>query len=176
MTGPRFRFDADAALWFAVALLVSAFATLPVLAIGLGILGHALDGHAYIGATGATIVLAFAVATGLLVRARPWRNYRDTLLTLYIVQAGAAVLLAVGQFLRAPARIDIVAGQLLAPLTFGIVQIDSFSPLALAFPDAWPLVGTVLGAAVGRWLLTARGRPVGEPARSRVEPMRLPRP
>jgi hypothetical protein len=170
------RFDADAALWFAVALLATAFATIPVLSVGLAILGHPLDGALYIGVTGGLVTLVFGVTTAVLVRNRPWRTYADIVWTLYVLQLAAASLLAVGQFVRAPANAGLVARGLIAPLTFGVVQIDSFAPLQVAFPDAWPLVGTLLGLLVGRWLLTRRGRAVGEAARIVVEPMRLPRP
>jgi len=176
MTARGLHFDADAALWFAVALLVTAFATIPVLSVGLAIVGQPLDGALYIAVTGGLVVLVFGVTTGVLVRNRPWRTVPGTLWTLYVLQLVASGLLAVGQFVRAPASVGLVARGLLAPLTFGIVQIDSFSPLQVAFPDAWPLVGTLLGLAVGRWLLTRRGREVGEAARVVVEPMRLPRP
>lgn len=175
MSATRLRFDADAALWFAVALLITAFATIPVLTVGLGVTGQALDGAAYIAVTGGLAALVFGVTTLVLVRNRPWRTFRDTLLTLYVLQLVAASLLALGQFIRTPANVGLVARGLLAPLTFGIVQIDSFSPFEVAFPDAWPLVGTVLGLVIGRWLLTRRGRPVGESARVIVEPMRLPK-
>jgi hypothetical protein len=170
------HFDADAGLWFAVALLVTAFATIPALTVGLGLTGQPLDGALYIGVTGGLAALVFGTTAALLVRARPWRTYRDTLWTLYLLQLVAATLLALGQFVRAPMNAGMVARGLLAPLTFGVVQIDSFSPLQVAFPDAWPLVGALLGLLVGRWLLTRRGRAVGEAARVVVEPMRLPRP
>ncbi|HEY5467543.1 MAG TPA: hypothetical protein VIK85_00370 [Coriobacteriia bacterium] len=172
--GPHF--DADAALWFAVALLVTAFATIPVLSVGLAIAGQPLDGAFYIGVTGGLAALVFGVTTAVLVRNRPWRTFGDTLWTLYVLQLVAATLLAVGQFVRAPMSGVLIARGLLAPLTFGVVQIDSFSPLQVAFPDAWPLVGTLVGLVAGRWLLTRRGRAVGEAARVVVEPMRLPRP
>jgi hypothetical protein len=176
VSGARFRFDADAALWFAVALVATAFATIPMLSIALALLGHPIDDVSYIAATGALTSTAFAVTAGLLVVVRPWRTYRDTLLTLYVLQLGAAGLLAIGQFVRSPGNVLLVVRQILPPLSFGFLQIDSFSPLEVAFPEAWPLVGTFLGLLVARRMLASQGRAVGEAARVTVEPMRLPKP
>lgn len=166
------RIDYDAALWFAVAYFAAAFGILPVLLAGLALTGAArLDVYVY--ANAGVVTLAFAIAAGLLTRQRPERRFRDMVLTLWVLGLAASAALAVLQFVGAPRAALGALLTLAAPLTLGFVQLDSVAPVTLGPPDPWALVGVLVGLAVARLVLRARGRKVGEAAEHGVTPMRL---
>lgn len=167
------RIDLDAAFWFAVALVASAFGMLPVLAAGLALLHHPLDGAAYVLVTGGVTGLAFGVVAALLVRARPWRRFGDLVLTLYVLNLAGGLLLALGQLIRTPGLPALIVGPLLAPLSFGAIQIVTLSPLRLDVPDMWPLIGFVAGFWLMRWRFAAHGWPTGDAARVELRPWPL---
>lgn len=170
----RPRFDTDAAIWFAVAYMAAAFGLLPVMMGILATTGRGLDKWGYLAANAGVLVTAYAVTTALLVRAHPARRFGDVVATFYVLQSGVAFALAVLQFIGAPRTVLTVLASLLAPLTFGAVQITAVTPLALAEPDVGAIVGVCAGFLIGRTVLRASGRPVGIQAEAVVTPMRLP--
>lgn len=171
-----FRPDWGAAFWFAVAYLASVFAIYPVLIVWLiftrqGPEMHPLYAYAAPGAVSFTI---FAVATYRLVTGEPWRRFPTTMLTLYLLQMGAALVMAVLSFIRAPYALGEVALSLVGPLSWGFVQLAGTSPLRLAAPDFWIPAGALLGFALGRRRLRSEGRPYGQAADVHLRPLRLP--
>jgi hypothetical protein len=172
----RPRLDGDAAFWMAVAWIASAFALWPVLAGAMGILNHPLSGNGYTLATGIVLALAYAIASFVLVRVRPWRTFPSMLLTLYVVQFFATIVPAAAQVGHTPNHLDYVAYQLLEPISFGMLQPMSFSPLHFGFPDIWPILGVVAGIALGRLVVRVQGGAVGPDAQPKVTMMRMPKP
>lgn len=168
------RLDRDAALWLAVAFFAAAFGILPVLLAGLAVKGSALDGVAYYAANAVVVGLAFATVGALLVLADPARRMRDLAFTLWVVGVAATGALAVLRLIEAPRAAFATVLSMVAPLTFGFVQLDSLSPLRLAPPDPWALAGVLVGALLARAVLRLRGRKVGVAAEHGVVPMRLP--
>jgi len=172
----RPRFDGDAAIWFAVAYMAAAFGLLPVMMAALAATGGPLSTLGYIAANGGVLIAAYGVTTALLVRAHPARRLSDLVFTFYVLGIGISVAVAVLQFIGAPAAPTTVIGTLVAPLTFGALQIISLTPLKLASPDIGAALGVVIGFAAGRAYLRIRGRKSGAAADTAVTPMRLPSP
>ena len=169
-----FRFDGDAAVWFAVAYMAAAFGLLPVMLTALAATGGPLGTWGYIAANAGILITAYGVTTALLVRARPARRLLALVFTFYLLGIGFSLAAAVLQFIGAPGSPTIVIGTLVAPLTFGAVQIVGFAPLKLAEPDIGALLGVLVGFALGRAYLRIRGRKSGAAADTAVTPMRLP--
>jgi hypothetical protein len=169
-----FRFDTDAAIWFAVAYVAAAFGLLPVMLAALAATGGPLGTWGYLAANAGVLIVAYGVTTALLVHTHPVRRLRDLLVTLYLLGLGFALAAAVLQFIGAPSAVGTVIGTLAAPLTFGAVQIVSLAPLKLAEPDVGAVLGVMVGFVLGRVYLRIRGRKSGAAADTAVTPMRLP--
>lgn len=172
-----FRYDWSAAFWFAVSYLASIFAIYPILILWLIITrqGVQMDPTYAVVAPGIASAAIFAVATYRLVTGDPWRRFPTTMLTLYLLQLAGVGALAVTNLIRAPYAAGTLLVSLLGPLTFGLVQIDKLTPLALGLPDIWVPVGALIGFALARQRLKAEGRPYGPAADVHLRPLRLPK-
>jgi hypothetical protein len=170
------RFDGDAAIWFAVAYMAAAFGLLPVMVTALAATGSPLGTWGYIAANAGVLIAAYGVTTALLVRGNSSRRLADLVFTFWLLGIGFSVAAAMLQFIGAPGSPTTVIGTIVAPFTFGAVQITGFAPLRLAEPDLGALVGVLVGFGAGRAYLRIRGRKSGSAADTAVTPMRLPSP
>lgn len=171
-----FRPDWAAAFWFAVSYLASVFAVYPVLIAWLIFSGKGVQmdpAYAYI-APGIVSLAIFLFATFRLVTGEPWRRFPTTMLTLYALQLGAALVFALLNWIRAPYAIGSIAVSLIGPFTWGLVQVSALSPLKVAAPDFWIPAGALLGFWLGRRRLAAEGRAAGPAADVRLRPLRIP--
>ena len=169
----RPHIDLDAAGWFVIAFIATAFGILPVLALPMALGFGRMGDVAFLVAQGLLSVVVYAAAAALLVRARPWRRLLDLIVTLYLLSLLGALLMGLVQFVANPVAVLPIAKQLIPAATFGLVQPDSLAPLKLGFPDAAQYVGLALGFGVERWLLRRAGKPVGLEARPVIDPWPL---
>ncbi len=166
----RFDIDFDAAGWFIVAFIASAFGLLLVLPLGLLINGGPLGDTAYFVMQAGLTVAIYGTAAALLVRARPWRSLLELVIALYLLSLLAALGLALVRFVASPGAWGQLAKDLVPALTFGLVQIDSLAPLRFGPPDPSPYVGVAVGFGLMRWWLVRTGKAVGEAARPSIHP------
>lgn len=172
----EFRYDWGAAFWYAVSYLASAFALYPILLVGVALTqkDSQIDGTYAVVVPGIAMLVIFAVATYRLVTGDPWRRFPTTMVSLYLLQLVGVTALSITQIVRAPYAAGKVLLSLLAPLSFGVLQVDSLVPLVMAPPDIWAPAGAMLGFWLARARLHRDGRPVGAAADIRLRPLRLP--
>jgi hypothetical protein len=169
----RPHIDLDAAGWFVMAFIASAFGILPLLALPMLLGIGRISSEGFLVAQGLLALVVYGVAGALLVRARPWRRLIDLVWTLFLLTLAAALLMAVVRFVAAPGAVLLVAKEVIPAATFGLVQVQSFAPLKLGSPDPAQYVGLAIGLGVERWLLRRAGKPVGAEARPLIEPWPL---
>jgi hypothetical protein len=172
----RSHIDFDAALWFVVAFIATAFGILPLLALPMALGVGRVGDVGFLAVQGALSVIVYSVTAALLVRARPWRRLVDLVLTLYLLALLGAVLMGMVRFVANPVALLPIAKEVIPAATFGLVQVTSFAPLRLAFPDVAQYLGLAVGFAVERWWLRRAGKPVGADARPVIEPWPLRKP
>jgi hypothetical protein len=169
----RKHIDFDAALWFVVAFIATAFGILPLLALPMALGVGRMGDRGLLVAQGVLAVVVYATAAALLLRARPWRSLLDMVLTLYLLTLLGALLMGLARFVAAPSAGLAIAKEVIPAATFGLVQVETFAPLKLGFPDIAQYVGLAVGFILERWLLRRAGKPVGSEARPIVTPWPL---
>jgi len=170
-------FDWSAAFWFAVAYLGSVFSLYPVIVVWLLFTrtGPQMDPAYAVVAPGICSLVIFAVTAFRLSVSEPWRRIPTTMFTLYLLRLGGTALLVVSQIVQAPYSALLILSSLVAPLTFGLIDITGIRPLTLAWPDVWVPLGALIGLGLARWRLKSQGRPAGPAADVHLRPLRLPK-
>jgi hypothetical protein len=169
----RQHIDFDAALWFVVSFIATAFGILPLLALPMAVGVGPIGDRGFLVAQGVLAIAVYAVAAALLVRARPWRSLLDLVLTLYLLTLLGALLMGLVRFVAAPTALLQIAKEVIPAATFGLVQVEAFAPLKLGYPDVAQYLGLAIGFALERWLLRRAGKAVGSEARPAVQPWPL---
>jgi hypothetical protein len=172
----RPHLDLDAALWFVVAFIATAFGILPLLALPMALGAGRVGDSGFLVVQGALSIVAYAATTALLVRARPWRRLIDLVLTLFLLSLIGAALMGLVRFVANPKALLLIAKEVVPAATFGLFQVESFVPLRLGPPDVAQYAGLALGFAIERWLLRRAGKPVGSEARPVIKPWPLREP
>lgn len=169
----RLQIDLDAAGWFVVSFIASAFGLLAVLSVGLAVNHGPLGNFAYLLTQGLMSIAIYGTTAALLVRARPWRTLVSLIVTLFLLSVIAAVGLALLRFIAAPGAWSQLVEDIAPAATFGLLQVDSLAPFKLGPPDPSPYLGVVLGFLLARWQLRRAGKTVGDAARPRIQPWPL---
>ncbi len=151
----RLRLDPEAVFWCAVAWIASFLGLIFVLVLWR-FLGGANEGAGYVLVCGAWSAACVAVAVAALVRERPSRGLGAVALAMYAVIVAVGLAVAVTRVLAAPTGWQGYLAAALYGASFGLVDIESFRPLAILPPKDWYLPGVLLGYAVGRLLAGPR--------------------
>ena len=81
--------------------------------------------------------------------------------------------MALVRFVATPGALLSIVKDVIPSLTFGLVQVESFAPLKLGFPDVAQYLGVAIGFAVERLILRRAGKPVGAEAAPVIKPWPL---
>jgi len=154
------RFDLEAVFWSAVAFAASVLGIFFVLIVWR-FAGGSSEGVGYVVVSGVWNALCAGIAVALLVCERPSRGLGAMLGAMWSVVAVLGVAVAVVRLIAAPTGWEGYAAATVYGLSFGMIDIETFRPLAILPPKDWYVIGVLAGYGAGR-LIAGRRVPEDE--------------